>query len=234
MRTWPTTAAIFDLDRTLLAGASGPVISAALRDAGVIANREIPGEGFVYGIFNRLGETLPSMALARQAANVAKGWSQSLVDDAAKKAAEVLLERVQPKAGAAVRRASREGRLLVLATTTPYDLVKPLADLLGFDDVVATRYGVADDGTYNGTIVGNFVWANGKLAAVRTWAAEHGVDLANSYFYSDSVYDTPLLSAVGPSGGGQPRPAAAARRHGPTVAYPPPRRARRCSEDPRR
>ena len=85
----------------------------------------------------------------------------------------------------------------MLATTTPYDLVKPLADLLGFDDVVATRYGVADDGTYNGTIVGNFVWANGKLAAVRTWADEHGVDLANSYFYSDSVYDTPLLSAVG-------------------------------------
>ncbi len=87
--------------------------------------------------------------------------------------------------------------MLVLATTTPYDLVKPLADLLGFDDVVATRYGVGDDGTYNGTIVGNFVWANGKLAAVRKWADERGVDLANSYFYSDSVYDTPLLSAVG-------------------------------------
>ena len=87
--------------------------------------------------------------------------------------------------------------MLVLATTTPYDLVRPLADLLGFDDVVATRYGVADDGTYNGAIVGNFVWANGKLAAVRTWATEHGIDLANSYFYSDSVYDTPLLSAVG-------------------------------------
>ena len=53
--------------------------------------------------------------------------------------------------------------MLVLATTTPYDLVRPLADLLGFDDVVATRYGVADDGTYNGAIVGHFVWANGKL-----------------------------------------------------------------------
>jgi putative phosphoserine phosphatase/1-acylglycerol-3-phosphate O-acyltransferase len=193
----PTTAAFFDLDRTLLAGASGPVISAALRDAGVIANRGIPGEAFVYGIFNRLGETLPSMALARQAANVAKGWSQSLVDDAAKKAAEVLLERVQPKAAQLFEEHRREGRMLVLATTTPYDLVRPLADLLGFDDVVATRYGVADDGTYNGAIVGNFVWANGKLAAVRTWATEHGIDLANSYFYSDSVYDTPLLSAVG-------------------------------------
>ncbi len=191
------TAAIFDLDRTLLSGASGPIISAALRDAGVISSRTIPGEGLIYGLFNRMGETLPSMALARQAANVAKGWRQSVVDEAAKQAAELLLARVQPKARALFDEHRAEGRLLVLATTTPYDLVKPLADLLGFDDVVATRYGVADDGTYNGTIVGNFVWANGKLAAVRKWADEHGVDLANSYFYSDSVYDTPLLSAVG-------------------------------------
>ncbi len=162
-----------------------------------MSSRVIPGEGLLYGLFNRVGETLPSMALARQAANVARGWRQSVVDEAAKQAAELLLDRVQPRARALFDEHRAEGRLLVLATTTPYDLVKPLADLLGFDDVVATRYGVADDGTYNGTIVGNFVWANGKLAAVRTWADEHGVDLANSYFYSDSVYDTPLLSAVG-------------------------------------
>ena len=62
------------------------------------------------------------------------------------------------------------GRRLVLATTTPYDMVKPLADALGFDDVVATRYGVNADGTYDGSIVGPFVWAAGKLDAVRAWA----------------------------------------------------------------
>jgi putative phosphoserine phosphatase/1-acylglycerol-3-phosphate O-acyltransferase len=64
--------------------------------------------------------------------------------------------------------------------------------------VVATRYGVdGDDDTYSGDLVGPFVWSAGKLAAVREWAAEHGVDLAESYAYSDSVYDTPLLAAVG-------------------------------------
>ena len=219
------TAAIFDLDRTLLAGASGPVISAALREAGVMSSRVIPGEGLLYGLFNRVGETLPSMALARQAANVARGWRQALVDEAAKSAAELLLDLVQPRARAVIDEHRSEGRLLVLATTTPYDLVKPLADLLGFDDVVATRYGVADDGTYNGTIVGNFVWANGKLAAVRKWADEHGVDLASSYFYSDSVYDTPLLSVVGHPVAVNPDPRASPRRVGPSLAYAPPRRA---------
>ena len=41
------------------------------------------------------------------------------------------------------------------------------------------------------------MWSAGKLTAVRRWAAEHGIDLASSYAYSDSVYDTPLLAAVG-------------------------------------
>ena len=53
--------------------------------------------------------------------------------------------------------------LWVLATTTPYDLVKPLADALGFDDVVATRYGVRPDGSYDGSVAGPFVWSSGKL-----------------------------------------------------------------------
>jgi putative phosphoserine phosphatase/1-acylglycerol-3-phosphate O-acyltransferase len=85
----------------------------------------------------------------------------------------------------------------VLATTTPYDLVRPFASRLGLDDVIATRYGVAADGTYDGTVDGPFVWSTGKLAAVKEWAERHGVDLSASFAYSDSVYDTPLLAAVG-------------------------------------
>jgi putative phosphoserine phosphatase/1-acylglycerol-3-phosphate O-acyltransferase len=85
----------------------------------------------------------------------------------------------------------------VLATTTPYDLIAPLAEALGLDDVIATRYRVNGDGTYDGTLEGPFVWGPGKLAAVRDWAARHGVDLAESWAYSDSVFDSPLLSAVG-------------------------------------
>jgi putative phosphoserine phosphatase/1-acylglycerol-3-phosphate O-acyltransferase len=104
---------------------------------------------------------------------------------------------VQPLAEPLFAEHRAAGRPVVMATTTPYDMVKPLADLLGLDDVVATRYGVNADGTYDGTIVGPFVWSAGKLAAVKAWADAHGVSLAQSYAYSDSVYDTPLLAAVG-------------------------------------
>jgi putative phosphoserine phosphatase/1-acylglycerol-3-phosphate O-acyltransferase len=92
------------------------------------------------------------------------------------------------------------GRMVVLATTTPYDLIGPLAHRLGLDDVVATRYattGEGPDARYTGQLDGGFVWAAGKLAAIRRWASGNDVELAESWAYSDSVYDLPLLSAVG-------------------------------------
>jgi putative phosphoserine phosphatase / 1-acylglycerol-3-phosphate O-acyltransferase len=189
-------AAFFDLDRTLLAGASGEVFSSAMKAAGLV-NRSIPGEGLLFRLFNTIGETLPSMALARQAVSFAKGKSQEAVQAAAAVAAEQLLELVQPLAAQLFDEHRAAGRPVVMATTTPYDMVKPLADLLGLDGVIATRYRVNDDGTYHGTLHGPFVWSAGKLAAVRAWADEHGIDMAASYAYSDSVYDTPLLAAVG-------------------------------------
>ncbi len=188
-------AAFFDLDRTLLAGASGEVFSSAMRDAG-ISSRAIPGEALLFRLFNTVGETLPSMALARQAVLLAKGKSRSAVQAAAATAAVRLVELVQPLAAALFDEHRAAGRVVVMATTTPYDMVRPLADLLGLDDVVATQYGVRDDGTYDGTLNGPFVWSAGKLGAVRRWAEAHDIDLASSYAYSDSVYDTPLLAAV--------------------------------------
>ena len=191
------SAAFFDLDRTLLRGASGEVFSEAMRSAGLVS-RTIPGERFLFSLFNTVGETLPSMALARQAVGLARGRSRSSVLAAADGAADRLVAMVQPFARSLFDQHRTEGRPLVLATTTPYDLVKPFADRLGLDDVIATRYGVAADGdTYDGTLDGPFVWSTGKLEAVRTWAEEHDTDLRQSWFYSDSVYDTPLMSAVG-------------------------------------
>jgi len=191
-----TSAAIFDLDRTLLLGASGPVFSEAMREAG-LTSRTVPGEKLLFEIFNRIGETLPSMALARQAAALAKGIERDRVRRAATHVAPKLFDMVPSYARAVVEGHRAEGRRLVMATTTPLDLVQPLADLLGFDDVVATRYEVDSDGVYTGRIDGPFVWSVGKLAAVRAFAESNGVSLAESHAYSDSVFDVPLLSAVG-------------------------------------
>ncbi len=189
-------AAFFDLDRTLLRGASGPLITEALTKVGLVTDRNIPGQDALYRVFNAVGETLPAMALARGAALAAKGWSLDTMRQAGKVAAEQLEELVAPYAKPLIAEHRAAGRPLVLATTTPYELIRPLADLLGFDDVVATRYAHAE-GVLTGALEGGFVWSRGKLDAVRQWAADNGIDLGESYAYSDSIYDAPLLSAVG-------------------------------------
>ena len=189
-------AAFFDLDRTILAGASGTVITAELRAAGLLTGPSIPGTDLMFRVFGALGETRPAMFVTRQGARLAAGWARSEAQAVGERVADTLVDEVQPFARILAEEHQAAGRKVVLATTTPYDLVRPLADRLGFDDVVATRYG-EDDGVYDGTIDGEFVWSRGKLRAVREWAGDHDVSVADSWAYSDSYYDIPLLAAVG-------------------------------------
>jgi putative phosphoserine phosphatase / 1-acylglycerol-3-phosphate O-acyltransferase len=186
---------VFDLDRTLLRGASGPAISDALHEVGLGRGRKIPGQGLVFGLFDLIGETRPSMMLTRQFARMASGWERTRVQEAGRRVAQRLIDQVPPFARATIEEHREAGRTLVMATTTPHDLVAPLAEVLGLDAVVATRYGEVD-GHYDGNIVGEFVWGKGKLRAVAEWAESVGADLSEGYAYSDSYYDRPLLGAV--------------------------------------
>jgi len=187
-------AAFFDLDRTLLRGASGRVIGEALSEAGV-TDRKIPGEQIIYRMYDLFGENRASMEVTRRAVRFASGWVRAQVQEAGEQAAEALAASLQPFARPLFAEHRAAGRPLVLATTTPYDLVKPLADALGFDDVVATRYG-EHEGVYDGTLDGEFVWGPGKLRAISEWAAGQGISLGESWAYSDSFYDLPMLAAV--------------------------------------
>lgn len=200
-----TGAAFFDLDRTLLPKASGPALSAAMRQTGVISAR-MPGEALLFGYFNLLGESLGSIALARQAVLVAKGRAADAFDEAAMLAADVLEPMVGPFAKMLIAEHQEAGRLVVLATTTPEHLVRPLAERLGIDAVIATRYEVGEDGRFTGRNDGHFVWSTGKSAAVREWAQDNDIDLDESFAYSDSIYDAPLLKAVGNPGAVNPDP----------------------------
>ena len=192
----PREAAFFDLDRTLLSGASAHVVTKVLRETGVVT-RDIPGESLLYKVFEVFGENLPSMVLGRQAVLAMKGHRRDHVRAAAERAVDGLVALMQPYARNVMRRHADEGRLVVLATTTPRDLIEPFAHAVGFDAVIATTYAVDTDGTYTGELDGTYVWSRGKRDAVRGWAQANDVDLAGSWAYSDSVYDEPLLSSVG-------------------------------------
>ena len=193
----PGAAAFFDLDRTLLLGGSGPTISDGLRRGGLLPGRRSGIERLLFGVFDSIGETLPSIAITRQGARAAKGWEQTAVQAVGREVAPSLVERVEPYARQAIDRHRAHGDRIVLATTTPHDLVAPFAEALGFDALLATRYRVDGDGRYTGEIDGEFVWSRGKARSVGVWAAANGVDLRASHAYSDSIFDTPMLSLVG-------------------------------------
>ena len=187
-------AAIFDLDRTLLRGASGRRINEALAEVG-LRTRKVPGEGLLYRSYELFGENPLGMALARAAAFAVRGWPVERLEAAGRAAAELLLGEVAAYVPALLEEHRQAGHLLVLATTTPEPLIRPLADRLGIDEVVATCYASAD-GRFTGRLEGGFVWGPGKLSAVRKLADGRDVGLGDSFAYSDSINDFPLLNAV--------------------------------------
>ena len=76
-------------------------------------------------------------------------------------------------------------------------MVAQLAGVLGMEGGIGTSYEVGADGRYTGKLNGPFVYGEGKVEAMQRFAYEHGIDLDESYAYSDSVSDLPMLRSVG-------------------------------------
>ncbi len=191
-----SSAAFFDLDRTLLAGSSSPVFQKHLVEAGVASHRDIPLADTLMKLYEQFGENWLMMQPAKLASRAAKGWKVADVRTACTAAADELLTMLQPFAPQIFDEHRAAGAKLVLATTSPEPFVRPLAEALGFDDVVSTRWAVAK-GRYTGETDGPFVWGKAKAEAVAEWAEAHGVKLERSSAYSDSYFDAPMLDMVG-------------------------------------
>lgn len=191
-----TAAAIFDLDRTLLPGASGPAFQRHLAEAGVIASGPPPGSELLSSAYEAMGDNVINLQLARLAVLAAQGWRVEDVTRAAEAAAEELVPTVRAYGRILIEEHRRAGRRIALATTSPEALVRPLAARLGIHDVIATRW-ASEDGVFTGRLDGAFLTGPDKRRAIETWAGAEGIDLRESYAYSDSVFDEPMLRCVG-------------------------------------
>src|SRR6478609_1379224 len=127
-------AAIFDLDRTLISGPSGTVFRHRLGEAGIGGESELPLGDVLMRFYTRFGENWLMMQPARLASRTAAGWSVADV-----RAAMELAALVHPAALRLIEEHRAAGRLVVLATTSPHAFVEPFAELLGLDDVIASR-----------------------------------------------------------------------------------------------
>ena len=81
-------------------------------------------------------------------------------------------------------------------SASPAEIVEPLATFLAVDDVIATEAKTDPEGRYTGELA-FYAYGSNKAEAIRQVAAARGIDLEQSWAYSDSFTDVPMLGAVG-------------------------------------
>ena len=190
-------AAFFDLDRTLLGDSSGILIMDAMKERGMISDRDQSLAEVGRRIFRVIGETRIGMEITRRSLSRIAGWSRADMREAAARSIEKLDAAVYSEARTLIQRHREQGELVCIATSTGRDIVEPLADRLGVDMLIATEYEEDAHGVYTGNLIGKWLWGPDKAEAVKAFADREGIDLNESYAYSDSYYDRPLLESVG-------------------------------------
>lgn len=187
--------AIFDLDNTLLADDSDYLWGRFLVEQGIVdgAAYERDNErfyadyragvldiqAFLLFMLRPLAEHPPEQLLA---------WRAQFIED---KIRPILL----PKAMDLLARHRAAGDTLLIITATNRFITAPIGELLGVSHLLATEVEFID-GRYTGRPSGIPCFQHGKVERLRAWLIETGHTLDDSWFYSDSRNDLPLLSQV--------------------------------------
>ncbi|MCB0862708.1 MAG: HAD-IB family hydrolase [Solirubrobacterales bacterium] len=196
-------AAFFDLDKTLMAGSSGMQFAKAAQERGLISRAQILRWGRDHIRYRIKGatddETGEILKVARETLSgvsyneISRMWPEVLAG---------ILPRIYPEVLAEVHRHQDEGRLTYIVSAAGSDMVESLAQVLGMDGGIGTRY-VVENGAYTGALDGPFVYGRGKVKAIR-WLSElreqtgqEPFDLEGSWAYSDSASDLPMMELVG-------------------------------------
>src|SRR2546428_6441654 len=215
-------AAFFDLDKTLIEGSSAIHFGRAAYRAGVMSRRLLVRDLWANVRLRRQGSSEGGREELKRRFldwNAGRG-----VEELARLSPDVLagvLPRLYPEMLAEAWSHQDAGRPVYIVTAASQELAEMLAHVVGFDGGIGFRSEVRD-GHYTGRAAGPFTYRSGKAEAVRQIAERDGIDLSESYAYSDSESDLPMLRLVGspvaadpdrePRTGGR----AGGRRAGPT------------------
>jgi putative phosphoserine phosphatase/1-acylglycerol-3-phosphate O-acyltransferase len=191
--------AFFDLDQTLLAGFSATSFFRERLVSGRVSPREL-GESFLGALSFGLGRTGFSGFMAATTAAY-RGLAESVLEEIGQEVFEKhLATAIYPESRALVKAHQEMGHTVaIVSSATPYQ-ADPLARDMGISHVLCTRLEV-EKGIFTGRVVHPTCYGEGKAQAARRLAAAHDLDLEESYSYTDSHEDLPLLEAVG-----KPRP----------------------------
>ncbi len=215
--------AFFDMDKTLIDGNSGSLYMKHRYELGEISALElVQGLGaylrYKAGILDIVAWTRTMMQelAGRNVAEIEREADDWL--------AEQLIARVYPEAKELVEHHQDEGHLVAIVSGSTTFVVTPLARHLGIEHILGTRL-EEKDGRLTGEVVEPVCFEEGKIHWLSQLVTEQEIDLARSYFYTDSITDIPLLELVGHPVVVNPDPRLyreAARRHWPVRLFDPP------------
>lgn len=188
------TLAFFDMDETLLHVNSANLWVKHLWRSGEISRLDLVKTfGWLVGYKLALVDV---RKLAEDAVARLEGESE---DDMRRRVLNWYEEQVRPHIiDAMVERVEdhrEQGHRTVLLTASSPYVAEPCARDVGIDDFRSTRFEV-HGGRFTGRLDGPMCYGDGKVAIAKEYAASHGYDFENSWFYSDSYTDLPMLEHV--------------------------------------
>ncbi len=190
-------AAFFDMDKTLLSGSSAVLLARYMQKRGDLARQDTVR--LLKALLSyKLGQ-LDMIETTRQIVRDLAGHSEAdRIAYIRQWFVEHLIDYVTEEGRRWVEGHRRLGHRVALITASPSFTAEQLADHLGLarEDVMATRFEVRH-GLFTGRMLEPMIYGAGKLEVARAYAEAHNVDLAASYFYTDSIADRPLLDMVG-------------------------------------
>jgi HAD superfamily hydrolase (TIGR01490 family) len=194
----PRTAAFFDLDRTLMEGSSAFQFGRAAYRAGLMSRRQLVADGLANLRFRLRGSTDQDTEDLRD--RISASLEGVRVRELERLGAPVLagiLPRLYPQVLEIAHRHQDAGRRVYIVTAASNELAEILARVLGFDGGIGSQFSEVVDGVYTGKPAGLFIYRTGKALAIEELAGREEIDLEDSYAYSDSESDLPMLRAVG-------------------------------------
>ncbi len=137
---------------------------------------------------------------------------------------EMVVDTIYPEAAELVRKHQDQGHVVAIVSGATKFVVRPLASRLGIQHLLFTRLEV-EEGVFTGRVIEPICFEEGKIYWLQQFIEEHGIDLAKSYFYTDSITDQPLMDIVGHPIATNPDPLLyreAVRRRWPVRFFDPP------------
>ncbi len=191
-------AAFFDLDKTLMAGSSGMVWARVSYDAGGISRRMLARWAVDHLRYRLRGSSDEAAAqVMSEVQELLRGTSARELERLGPLVLAGVLPRIYPEMLDEVHAHQDAGRATFIVSAAGVELVEMLARVLAMEGGIGTRYEIDAEGRFTGELDGPFMYGEGKVEAMRRFADEHGLDLAESFAYSDSASDLPMLRAVG-------------------------------------